>query len=86
MDKKRLTAKDFDQKILELYDYYAHGKITKREFLKNIGKYTAVGVTAMSVFDSLSPNYAFAEQVSFNDPEIKANNIEYYQIEPIKIR
>ena len=77
MDKKRLTAKDFDQKILELYDYYAHGKITKREFLKNIGKYTAVGVTAMSVFDSLSPNYAFAEQVSFNDPEIKANNITY---------
>jgi carboxymethylenebutenolidase len=77
IDKKRLTAKDFDQKILELYDYYAHGKITKREFLKNIGKYTAVGVTAMSVFDSLSPNYAFAEQVSFNDPEIKANNITY---------
>ena len=77
MDKKRLTAKNFDQKILELYDYYAHGKITKREFLKNIGKYTAVGVTAMSVFDSLSPNYAFAEQVSFNDPEIKANNITY---------
>ena len=31
----------------------------------------------MSVFDSLSPNYAFAEQVSFNDPEIKANNITY---------
>ena len=77
IDKKKLTAKDFDQKILELYDYYAHGKITKREFLKNIGKYTAVGVTAMSVFDSLSPNYAFAEQVSFNDPEIKANNITY---------
>jgi carboxymethylenebutenolidase len=32
--KNRLTAKDFDQRILELYDHYAHGKITKREFLK----------------------------------------------------
>ena len=42
--KNRLTAKDFDQRILELYDHYAHGKITKREFLKNIGKYTAAGV------------------------------------------
>ena len=77
MNKNRLTAKDFDQRILELYDHYAHGKITKRDFLKNIGKYTAVGVTALSVFNSLAPNYALAEQVSFNDPEIKANNITY---------
>ena len=77
MEKKRLTAKDFDQRILELYDHYAHGKITKREFLKKIGKYTAVGVTALTVFNSLAPNYALAEQVSFNDPDIKANNITY---------
>ena len=35
MDKKRLTAKDFDQKILELYDYYAHGKLTLFAFVKN---------------------------------------------------
>jgi len=80
MEKKRLTAKDFDQRILELYDHYAHGKITKREFLKNIGKYTAVGVTALTVFNSLAPNYALAEQVSFNDPDIKANNITYQSV------
>lgn len=29
------------------------------------------------MFNSLAPNYALAEQVSFNDPEIKANNITY---------
>ena len=29
----RLTAKDFPQELLDYYDYYAHGKITKREFL-----------------------------------------------------
>ena len=96
MEKKRLTAKDFDQRILELYDHYAHGKITKREFLKNIGKYTAVGVTALTVFNSLAPNYALAEQVSFNDPDIKANNITYqsangngtitgYYVKPTKV-
>ena len=77
MKQKRLTAKDFDQRILDLYDYYAHGKITKREFLKNIGKYTAAGVTALSVFNSLTPNYALAEQVSFNDPDIKATYVDY---------
>ena len=72
MKNKRLTAKDFDPKILELYDHYAHGKMTKRELLKNIGKYTAAGVTALSVFNNLMPNYTLAEQVNFNDPEIKA--------------
>ena len=30
---KRMTAEDFDQELLDLYDFYAHGKITKREFL-----------------------------------------------------
>lgn len=77
MNQKRLTAKDFDQRILDLYDYYAHGKITKREFLKNIGKYTTAGVTALSIFNSLAPNYAFAEQISFNDPDIKATYVDY---------
>jgi carboxymethylenebutenolidase len=78
MKNKRLTAKDFDPRILELYDHYAHGKMTKRELLKNIGKYTAASVTALSVFNNLMPNYALAEQVNFNDPEIKANYITYY--------
>jgi len=27
---KRLTAKDLDQDLLDLYDYYVHGKIIKR--------------------------------------------------------
>lgn len=27
----RLTAKDFPQELLDYYDYYAHGKISKRE-------------------------------------------------------
>ena len=96
MKNKRLTAKDFDPKILELYDHYAHGKMTKRELLKNIGKYTAAGVTALSIFNNLMPNYALAEQVNFNDPEIKANYITYnskngngkinaYYVKPSKI-
>lgn len=68
----RLTAKDFDQKLLDLYDYYAHGKISKREFLDRAGRYAVGGVTAVALFNMLKPDYAMAEQVSFNDPDIKA--------------
>ncbi|MGE0845911.1 MAG: YghX family hydrolase [Flavobacteriaceae bacterium] len=74
---KRLTAKDFDQELLELYDYYAHGKISKREFLDRAAKFAVGGVTALALLDMLSPDYALAEQVSFNDPDIAASYVRY---------
>jgi len=74
---RRLTAEDFSPQLLELYDFYVHGRITKREFLDRAGKFTLGGLTAAAVLGLLSPNYALAEQVSFNDPEIKARWITY---------
>ena len=73
----RMTAKDFDQELLDLYDFYAHGKITKREFLDRAGKFAVGGVTAMALLNMLSPNYALAQQVNFNDPEIVPEYITY---------
>ncbi len=73
----RMTAKDFDQELLDLYDFYAHGKITKREFLDRAGKFAVGGVTAVALLGMLSPDYAMAEQVSFNDPDIHADYIMY---------
>lgn len=55
----RLTAKDFPQQLLEYYDYYAHGKISKREFLQLAGKYTVGGMTALALFNLLKPDYAW---------------------------
>lgn len=74
---RRMTAKDFDQELLDLYDFYAHGKITKREFLDRAGKFAVGGVTAAALLGMLSPNYALAEQVSFNDPDIVPEYIMY---------
>lgn len=73
----RLTAKDFDPELLELYDFYAHGMITKREFLERAGKFAVGGLTAMTILGMMSPDYALAEQVSFNDPDILPEYIVY---------
>ncbi|MDW4551476.1 YghX family hydrolase [Defluviimonas sp. D31] len=73
----RLTAKDFSPELLELYDFYAHGMITKREFLDRAGKYAVGGLTAAALLSMMSPNYAMAEQVSFNDPDIRADYVTY---------
>lgn len=73
----RLTAKDFPQELLDYYDYYAHGKISKREFLNLAARYAAGGVTALMLFNMLKPNYALAEQVKFTDPDILSEYITY---------
>lgn len=73
----RLTAKDFPQELLDYYDYYAHGKISKREFLNLAAKYAVGGMTALALFDLLKSNYALATQVEFTDPEIVAEYITY---------
>ncbi|NWB99180.1 dienelactone hydrolase family protein [Pseudomonas gingeri] len=74
---ERLTAKDFAPELLELYDYYVHGKINRREFLDRAAKFTLGGLAATSLLAALSPNYALAEQVSFTDPDIVAEYITY---------
>ncbi|MBL5901222.1 dienelactone hydrolase family protein [Lelliottia amnigena] len=73
----RLTAKDFPQELLDYYDYYAHGKINKREFLNLAARYAVGGVTALALFNMLKPNYALAEQVKFTDPDILPEYIQY---------
>lgn len=73
----RLTAKDFPQELLELYDFYAHGRITKREFLDRAARYAVGGATALSLLASLSPDYALAQQISFTDEDITAEYITY---------
>jgi carboxymethylenebutenolidase len=73
----RLTAKDFPQELLELYDFYAHGRITKREFLDRAARFTVGGMTAATLLATLSPNYALAQQVQFTDPDIVAEYITY---------
>lgn len=74
---RRLTAADFDQDLLDLYDYYVHGKITKREFLDRAGKWAVGGLTAATILSTLAPNYALAQQVAEDDPAIEGEDIVY---------
>src|SRR5690242_8265210 len=46
---RRKTASDFPQELLELYDYYVHGRITKREFLERATRFAVGGVTAVAL-------------------------------------
>ena len=71
----RMTARDIDPQLLELYDFYAHDMISKRAFLDRAGKFAVGGLTAAALVSMMSPNYALAEQVSFTDPDIVAEYV-----------
>ena len=70
MERKKAT--DFPQELLNLFDRYVHGDIDRRAFLEGAQKFAVGGVTATAIWESLRPNYAWAEQVPKDDNRIKA--------------
>ena len=74
---ERKHAADFDQELLDLYDDYAHGRIDRRGFLSRAAKFAAGGLTAEALLSTLSPNYAWADQVAKDDPRLKAEYLDY---------
>ncbi len=73
----RKTAKDFDPKVLNLFDQYVHGQLSRRGFLKSAAAFTAAGVTAEGLLEALSPKFAQAQQINADDPRIDARYVEY---------
>jgi carboxymethylenebutenolidase len=73
----RLTAQDFDQELLILFDAYVHGTIDRRGFLDGAQKFAVAGMTAGMLLTALSPKFAQAQQVPSDDGRIKTERIEF---------
>jgi carboxymethylenebutenolidase len=69
---ERKKASDYPQELLDLFHLYQHGDISRRDFLDHARKFAVGGVTAFALYESLKPNYAWAQQVPKDDPKIKA--------------
>ncbi len=70
-------ATDFDQNLLNLFDQYVHGFITRREFLDGASKFAVGGLTAAAILESLNPQYALAQQIAEDDSRLKVETIAY---------
>jgi carboxymethylenebutenolidase len=90
---ERKKASDYPQELLNLFDKYVHGDIERRDFLEGAQKFAVGGVTATAIWESLRPNYAWAEQVPKDDKRLKTeyvvvpspmgnNNIKGYFVRP----
>jgi carboxymethylenebutenolidase len=69
---ERKQASDFSPELLDLFDRYVHGDIDRRQFLDKAKKFAVGGVTATAIWESLRPNYAWAQQVPKDDNRIRA--------------
>ena len=74
---ERKKASDFPPEVLEICDGYVHGRISRRQFLDDAGKYAVGGFTAAAMLESLRPNYAWAQQVPKDDSRIKTEYVSY---------
>jgi carboxymethylenebutenolidase len=68
-----VTADQIPQQAFDWYDEYAHGDINRRTFLTRLASLSVAGLSMGVISSALIPDYAKAEQISFNDPDIKAN-------------
>ena len=73
----RERAQDFDQELLDLYDDYAHGRLSRRDFARRATAFAVGGITVEALLERLSPNYALAQQVKPDDARINTETITY---------
>ena len=71
----RKTARDFAPEVLQLFDQYVHGLLSRRGFVQSAAKYTAGIVAAEALLAELSPNFAYA-QVPAQDARIQTRDVE----------
>jgi carboxymethylenebutenolidase len=68
---ERKSASDYPQELLDLFHEYQHGDINRRAFLDGAARFAVGGLTVAAIFESLTPNYAWAQQVPPDDKRIK---------------
>jgi carboxymethylenebutenolidase len=71
---ERKKASDFPQEVLDLFNGYVHGEISRRQFLDKAEKFAIGGVTAASLLNMLKPDYALATQVAPDDKRLKVEH------------
>ena len=73
----RLTAQDFQPEVLQLFDRYVHGEISRRGFLESATRFAGTAAGAAGLLTALSPQFAQAQQVAPTDARIRSHYQEF---------
>src|SRR5215475_7642228 len=75
MERERKTAAEYPQELLNLFDKYVHGDIDRRSFLEGAQRFATGTLTAAAIFESIRPNFTWAQQVPKDDSRIKTSTV-----------
>ncbi len=73
MERKKAT--DFPQELLNLFDKYVHGDVSRRGFLDGAKKFAVGGLTAAALLESLRPNFAWGQQIAEDDSRLTTEQV-----------
>lgn len=74
---KTIKKEDISQEVFDLYDDYAHNKLSRRQFVEKISIYAIGGLTVSSLLSFMSPNYIDSIRVKPNDERLDSGYITY---------
>ncbi|MBM1106217.1 dienelactone hydrolase family protein [Aurantibacter crassamenti] len=74
---KNLKKEDIQQEVFDLYDDYAHNRVSRRLFLDKLSTYAVGGLTVSSLLSFISPDYVKKIQIQQDDTRLKSEYINY---------
>ncbi len=74
---KKLKKEDVKQEVFDLYDDYAHNRLSRRLFMDKLSTYAVGGITVPALLGFISPDYVKKIQVRSDDPKLKSEYITY---------
>jgi carboxymethylenebutenolidase len=74
---KKISKKDIRQEVFDLYDAYAHNKLSRRAFIDQLSVYAVGGITVASLLSFMMPNYQDHLLVDPQHPDLESNYMLY---------
>ncbi len=73
----QLKKEDINQEVFDLYDDYAHNRLSRRDFMQRLSAYAGGAVTVPALMSFLMPNYQDRIQIMPGDPRITESYVDY---------
>ena len=74
---KNLKKEDIKQEVFDLYDDYAHNRLSRRLFMDKLSTYAVGGLTVASLTSFISPDYVKKIQIQQDDTRLNSEFITY---------
>jgi carboxymethylenebutenolidase len=73
----KIKREDINQEVFNLYDDYAHNRLSRRDFMEKLSVYAVGSITVPALMSFLMPDYKNSIQVRKDDPRLRSEYVTY---------